>query len=147
MGAQPKYIDVGGGLGVDYDGTGSSDSSVNYSEQEYANDVVSILQGLCDEKNIPHPNIITECGRSLVAHHSVLVFNVTGVNNLYRQQPPSPAGKKDPSVMRDLQYILEKLTPEKSWKEIVENKNIALAIVFAAFILGISLIIGLAIHG
>lgn len=112
MGAAPKYIDVGGGLGVDYDGTGSSDSSVNYSEQEYANDVVSILQEMCDEKNVPHPNIITECGRSLVAHHSVLVFNVTGVNNLYRQQPPIVTGKKDPSVMKELQYIFEKLNIE-----------------------------------
>ncbi len=58
-----KYIDVGGGLGVDYDGTGRSDSSINYSEQEYANDVVSALQSLCDEKNVPHPDIVTESGQ------------------------------------------------------------------------------------
>jgi len=112
MGATLKYIDVGGGLGVDYDGTGSSDSSVNYSEQEYANDVVSTIQTLCDEKNVPHPNIVTEAGRSLVAHHSVLIFNVMGVNNLYRQAPPQPATKKDPSIMQELQYTYEKLTAE-----------------------------------
>lgn len=109
MGAGLKYIDVGGGLGVDYDGSGRSDSSINYSEQEYANDVVSTLQALCDEKGIPHPNIVTECGRALVAHHSVLVFNVMGVNELHRDAPPRPASKGDPNIMQDLQYILEKV--------------------------------------
>ena len=112
LGATLKYIDVGGGLGVDYDGSGTSDSSVNYSEQEYANDIVSTLQVMCDEKGIPHPNIVTEAGRSLVAHHSVLVFNVMGVNNLYRTEPPAPAGKKDPALMQEMQYIFEKLTTE-----------------------------------
>lgn len=112
MGASLKYIDVGGGLGVDYDGTGASDSSINYSEQEYANDVVSTLQQLCDEKGVPHPNIVTESGRALVAHHSVLVFNVMGVNNLFQQEPPPAATKKDPSIMQDMQYIFEKLNKE-----------------------------------
>ena len=104
-----KYIDVGGGLGVDYDGTGSSDSSINYSEQEYANDVVSALQTLCDEKNIPHPDIVTESGRFLVAHHSILVFNVMGINDLSRSEPPRPATKTDHPLMQDLQYIFEKV--------------------------------------
>lgn len=112
MGAGLKYIDVGGGLGVDYDGTGSSDSSVNYSEQEYANDIVSVLQALCDEKGIPHPHIVTESGRFLVAHHSVLIFNVLGINNLYRPEPPRPATKKDPNLMQDMQYIFEKVNKD-----------------------------------
>jgi arginine decarboxylase len=112
LGANLKYIDVGGGLGVDYDGTGLSDSSINYSEQEYANDVVSTIQILCDEKSIPHPHIVTESGRALVAHHSVLVFNVMGVNNLFRQDPPTAATKKDPAIMQELQYIFEKLNTE-----------------------------------
>ena len=112
LGAKLKYIDVGGGLGVDYDGTGWSESSINYSEQEYANDVVSTLQTLCDEKNVPHPNIVTESGRALVAHHSVLVFNVMGVNNLFRQDPPAAASKTDPAIMQELQYIFEKLNTE-----------------------------------
>ncbi|MFN7904088.1 MAG: biosynthetic arginine decarboxylase [Pseudobdellovibrionaceae bacterium] len=112
MGAKLKYIDVGGGLGVDYDGTGKTDSSINYSEQEYANDIVSVLQTMCDEKNIPHPDIVTESGRFLVAHHSVLVFNVLGVNNLYRHAPPRPATKADPNLMQDLQYIFEKVTKD-----------------------------------
>lgn len=107
-----RYIDVGGGLGVDYDGTGSSDSSINYSEQEYANDVVSALQIACDEKGVPHPNIVTESGRFLVAHHSVLVFNVLGVNNLTRHEPPRPATRADHPIMQDLQYIFEKLNKD-----------------------------------
>lgn len=104
-----RFIDVGGGLGVDYDGTGNSDSSINYSEQEYANDVVSAIQSMCDERNVPHPNIVTESGRFLVAHHSVLVFNVLGVNNLSRTEPPRPALKSDHPIMQDLQYIYEKV--------------------------------------
>lgn len=112
MGAGLKYIDVGGGLGVDYDGSGSSDSSINYSEQEYANDIVSVLQSLCDEKGIPHPNIVTESGRFLAAHHSVLIFNTLGVNDLHRTEPPRPATKADPSVFQDMQYIYEKVNKD-----------------------------------
>ncbi len=112
MGAKLQYIDVGGGLGIDYDGTGSSESSVNYSEQEYANDVVSILQTLCDEKQVPHPSIVTESGRFLVAHHSILLFNILGINNLEKLQPPRPAVKSDPPLMQDLQYIFDKLNNE-----------------------------------
>jgi len=125
-GAQLKYIDVGGGLGVDYDGTGQGDSSVNYSEQEYANDVVSILQTMCDEKGVPHPNIVTECGRALVAHHSVLICNVTGRNDLRRPEPPKPAGKTDPSIMQDMQYIFEKLNPQninECYNDLIQTKG------------------------
>ncbi len=107
-----QFIDVGGGLGVDYDGTGSSDSSINYSEQEYANDIVSALQSLCDEKQVPHPNIVTESGRFLTAHHSILIFNVLGINDLRKPEPPRPATKADHPLMQDLQYIFEKLNIE-----------------------------------
>jgi len=74
MGAEDlKMIDVGGGLGVDYDGSNTDyHSSVNYSIQEYANDVVATIQEACDEHEVPHPDIVTESGRSLVAHHSSL---------------------------------------------------------------------------
>src|SRR5690606_38190787 len=67
MGADIRYLDVGGGLGVDYDGSGESDSSINYTEQEYANDVVSIVQSTCEEAGVHEPTIITENGRALVA--------------------------------------------------------------------------------
>ena len=80
-------IDVGGGLAVDYDGSKTNfHSSMNYSTQEYANDVVSIMQNIYDIKSIKHPNILSESGRSLVAHHSVLIFNVLEINQLTNQQ-------------------------------------------------------------
>jgi len=131
-----KFIDVGGGLGVDYDGTGHSDSSVNYSEQEYANDVVSVIQTLCDEKNIPHPDIVTESGRFLVAHHSILVFNVMGVNDLRRPEPPRPATKSDHPVMQDLQYIYDKLTA-KNINECFNDLNQAKSEILSLFTYGV----------
>ena len=74
-----QFVDIGGGLGVDYDGTRSSrgESSMNYSIQEYVNDAVSALVDVCVKNELPHPNIITESGRSLTAHHSVLIIETT----------------------------------------------------------------------
>ncbi len=80
QGAGLEYLDVGGGLGVDYDGSQTNfESSANYTLQEYANDVVFHIQSVCDEAEVPHPNILSESGRAVVAYHSVLVFNVLGV--------------------------------------------------------------------
>jgi arginine decarboxylase len=80
-GAGLEYLDVGGGLGVDYDGSQTNfESSVNYSLQEYANDVVYHVQSACDDAGVKHPTIISESGRAVVAYHSVLVFGVLGVS-------------------------------------------------------------------
>lgn len=82
-GAGLEYLDVGGGLGIDYDGSQTNfESSVNYTLQEYANDVVYHIQSVCDEANVPHPTIVSESGRAVVAYHSVLIFNVLGVSGL-----------------------------------------------------------------
>ena len=90
MGAGLEYIDVGGGLGVDYDGSRTNfDSSMNYSLEEYANDVVYHIQTVCDEMNLPHPTIISESGRAVVAYHSVLVFNVLGVSGFGAESVPT----------------------------------------------------------
>ena len=79
-GAGLTLLDVGGGLGVDYDGSQTDfESSVNYTLQEYANDVVYHIQNVCDEAEVPHPTIVSESGRAIAAYHSVLVFNVLGV--------------------------------------------------------------------
>ncbi len=81
LGAPLKYFDVGGGLGVDYDGSQTNfASSMNYTLQEYANDIVFGLQEICDLSGVPHPVIVTESGRAMVAHHSMLVMDVLGVS-------------------------------------------------------------------
>jgi arginine decarboxylase len=91
-GAGLKYLDVGGGLGVDYDGSQTNfESSVNYTLQEYANDVVYHLQNVCDEAKVPHPIIVSESGRATVAHHSLLVFNVLDVSGLGEAVVPTTA--------------------------------------------------------
>ncbi len=79
LGADLQYLDVGGGLGIDYDGSQTSgDASVNYSLQEYANDVVYHVKEVCDQAKVPHPKIMSESGRAMTAYHSVLVFNTVG---------------------------------------------------------------------
>jgi len=126
LGACPRYIDVGGGLGVDYDGSGKSDSSTNYSEQEYANDVVSIMQAICDERNVPHPNIISESGRALVAHSSLLIFDVLGFNEVQKQILPFSIDKKDSLLVKDLGYIYENVTHKninEFYNDLIEKKN------------------------
>jgi arginine decarboxylase len=80
-GAGLQYLDVGGGLGVDYDGSQTNfESSMNYTLEEYANDVVYHIQTVCDDAGVAHPTIVSESGRAVVAYHSVLVFNVLGVS-------------------------------------------------------------------
>ncbi|MFN8179895.1 MAG: biosynthetic arginine decarboxylase [bacterium] len=91
LGVPLKYLDVGGGLGVDYDGSQSTnDSSMNYDLQEYANNVVFHIREMCDEKDVPHPDIISESGRAIVAHHSVLVLDLPDMDpGLPRTVPES----------------------------------------------------------
>lgn len=110
-GAGLKYLDVGGGLGVDYDGSQTDfESSVNYTLQEYANDVVYHIQNVCDEAGVPHPTIISESGRALVAYHSLLVFNVLGVSGLGEEEVPAelPPDAEQPLV--DLQETYNSLS-------------------------------------
>jgi arginine decarboxylase len=88
-GAGLQFMDVGGGLGIDYDGSQTDfESSVNYTLQEYANDVVYHIQQVCDEAEVPHPHIISESGRAITAYHSVLVFNVLGVTGFGEEEIP-----------------------------------------------------------
>jgi arginine decarboxylase len=95
-GAGLEYIDVGGGLGVDYDGSQTNfESSVNYTLEEYANDVVYHIQTVCDDAGVKHPTIVSESGRAIVAYHSVLVFNVLGVAGFDEADIPQQTNGED----------------------------------------------------
>jgi arginine decarboxylase len=96
LGAAMGYVDIGGGLGVDYDGSKTNfESSINYSLQEYANDVVFHIREVCEQNNVAHPTIISESGRAMVAYHSVLVFNVLGWSGFDRFPVPDALSKTD----------------------------------------------------
>jgi arginine decarboxylase len=104
-GAGMEYIDVGGGLGVDYDGSQTNfESSINYSMQEYASDVIFRIKSVCDETGVRHPTIISESGRAMVAYHSMLVFNVLGVSgfDLFDVPKALPEGEEILQPVRDL---------------------------------------------
>ncbi len=127
MGATPSIIDVGGGLGVDYDGSSTNfHSSKNYSTQEYANDVVAAVQESCDEAGVPHPDIVTEAGRAMVAHHSVLVFDVLGVHEVRSSEPPSPASEGDHKVLQELSAIWSRISQknaQESYHDLLQLKE------------------------
>ncbi len=114
MGYNIEFVDCGGGLGVDYDGTRSSnsESSVNYSIQEYINDCVYAFVDIANRNGIPHPNIITESGRSLTAHHSVLVLDVLGAASLPEMPEEFEAKETDHKLVKDLYEIWDNLNPK-----------------------------------
>ena len=112
MGFNIEFVDCGGGLGVDYDGTRSSnsESSVNYSIQEYVNDCVYTLVEAANQNSIPHPNIITEGGRSLTAHHSVLIVDVLESVTAPQMPEDFEPGEGDHKLVHDLTEIWDKLS-------------------------------------
>src|SRR5438093_11553329 len=111
VGAGVRFLDVGGGLGIDYDGSQTDfESSVNYTLQEYANDVVFRIKSVCDEAGVPHPTIISESGRAVVAYHSVLVFDVLGVSNFDRYTVPPDIPADSPQQVLDLFGIYRDLS-------------------------------------
>ncbi len=106
-----EFVDIGGGLGVDYDGTrsSSSESSVNYSIQEYVNDAIATMVDASDKNNIPHPNIITESGRSLTAHHSVLIFEVLETATLPTMSEEEQPQEDDHELVKELFSLWEQI--------------------------------------
>lgn len=109
-GAGLKYLDVGGGLGVDYDGSRTNfESSVNYTLQEYANDVIYHVMTVCDDAEIPHPIIISESGRAIAAYHSVLIFNVLGISSQGDEELPTELPEDVEQPLRDLRNTYNEL--------------------------------------
>ncbi len=126
-----EFVDIGGGLGVDYDGTrnSASESSMNYSIQEYANDSVSALVDVCVKNNLPQPNIITESGRSLTAHHSVLVFEALETTSLPLWNDNEEIGPDDHELARELYDIWDRLDQPRlfeSWHDALQIREEAL---------------------
>ncbi|MEO6185100.1 MAG: biosynthetic arginine decarboxylase, partial [Steroidobacteraceae bacterium] len=117
LGAGLKYIDVGGGLGVDYDGSGTNfESSMNYTLAEYANDVVYRIASVCNARNVPHPMIISESGRAIAAHHSVLVFNTLGrsaLDGFEISKADQDPGAGAPQPVKDLADAWRTVSPRR----------------------------------
>ncbi len=123
VGANVNYIDVGGGLGIDYDGSQTDfESSINYTLQEYANDVVFRIKSVCDQAGVPHPTIITESGRAMVGYHSLLVFDVVGVSNFDRYTVPPQVPSDSPQQVSDLFGLFQDLKK----KNLIETYHDAL---------------------
>jgi len=131
MGYDIDFVDIGGGLGVDYDGSRSaiSGSSINYSIQEYVNDSISTMVDASNKNNIPHPNIITESGRSLTAHHSILVFEVLEATTVPSWDDDDTVLPSDHELVRELYSIWDNLNQMRmleSWHDAQQIREEAL---------------------
>src|SRR5438093_1726059 len=127
MGFQIEFIDVGGGLGVDYDGSASAfDSSTNYTLQEYANDIVYYVADVCNTENVRHPDIISESGRAVVAYHSVLIVDVFGAIEKARTADGFQYGENEHALVKELLDIrknLPKLNKLEAFHDALERKE------------------------
>ena len=130
MGYHIEYVDMGGGLGIDYDGTSSSSpSSVNYSIQEYANNAIYTIVDACEKNELPHPNVICESGRALTAHHSVLIFEVLEKASLPEWDDDEEPDENDHELIKELYDSWDELTKNSSleiWHDAQEIREEAL---------------------
>ena len=118
MGMPIEYLDVGGGMAVDYDGSRTSfESSANYNAREFANDVIYVIKTVCDDENVPHPTIIQESGRYLSAYHAILVTNVQDeIETVVEDLTPMEVDPDDPQVVRELADLRETING-KNYRE------------------------------
>ncbi len=130
------FLDVGGGLGIDYDGSQTDfESSVNYTLDEYARDVVYHIQSICDEAEVPHPTIITESGRAVAAYHSALVFNVLGVSGFGEEELPASIPEDSEQCLIDL-FETHRTLSKKNLMETYHDSQQALDSALNLFSLG-----------
>jgi arginine decarboxylase len=123
MGCALEYLDVGGGLGVDYDGSHTDfESSMNYSLHEYCTDVVYSIQEICSNEEVPVPTIVSESGRAIAAHHSVLVVNVFGSIEVGNTPMPFTESDDEHNVVKEMRYALQNM----NFKNMMENLNEAI---------------------
>ncbi len=122
-----EFLDVGGGLGVDYDGSRSAfDSSTNYSLQEYTNDIIYYVADVCNAEKVPHPDIISESGRAIVAHHSVLIVEVFGAIGKTRSDINFEFGDNEHPIVRellDMRKNLAKLNKLEAYHDALERRD------------------------
>lgn len=124
MGHELGYLDVGGGLGVDYDGSRTTfDSSTNYSLSEYARDIVYTVMEVCDSENVPHPTLVSESGRAIVAHHSVLVVETFGSIEKNHHGGIEPRDG-DPQIVQDILEIRDDLTKKNRLENLHDAQEI-----------------------
>jgi len=118
MGIGIEYLDVGGGMAVDYDGSRTSfESSANYNAREFANDVIYVIKTVCDDENVPHPTIIQESGRYLSAYHAILVTNVQDeIETVVEDLTPMEVDIDDPQVVKELADLRESIN-SKNYRE------------------------------
>ncbi len=143
LGAPMGYLDLGGGLGVDYDGSQSAtESSVNYTIEQFAEDVIYRVKSICDDAKVPHPDIITESGRALVAHSGILVFQVLG-SRVFSEEPDAGLVEKalqdpeEPQPLLDMVDAYQRLAePDRDAAEIYHDAEHALAEAMSLFNLG-----------
>lgn len=131
MGFSIDFIDIGGGLGVDYDGTRSSasENSMNYSIQEYANDAISAIVDACEKNGLKQPNVITESGRSLSAHHSILIIETLETTQLPVWNDNEEVSDSDHELARELYQIWDRLRQQsllESWHDALQIREEAL---------------------
>ncbi len=131
MGFNIEFVDIGGGLGVDYDGTRSSrgENSMNYSVQEYVNDAVSSLVDACEKNGLAHPNLIAETGRSLTAHHSILIIETLETTHLPKWKDDAELPPDSHELAVELYNIWENINPSRvfeDWHDAIQIREEAL---------------------
>src|SRR5262245_24133616 len=113
-----EFLDIGGGMGVDYDGSKTTfESSVNYAPQEFANDVVYTIKSVCEDENVPEPNLVTESGRVMTAYHAVFITSIRDeIETFANDQPQVTVEEDDPQVITELKALYDDIN-SKNYRE------------------------------